>query len=265
MWKIAAIMFILGTAGLVQAQQPNPTVEIILDQPTAQMGQTVTAQVYVRGAVNMAGSDVGISVDPACLTVIDRQLGEFLPTEADKGGYSAFSELNAHDTRLAASLIRRSHIANGDGVFFRVRLQVTCETGVAPVTVSFVELTQIEDLEAENATFLVYKMDKGNINTVNTQLVINARGNTTPNVVTAPVDATAVIGGTPTGETSISTAVSTPAIQATMDTVRDETAESTQQSPLVLVIVVGLALVGLATLVVVVRIVRRQSRNNNQE
>ena len=199
-WKLALVMLSLATAGMTLAQEPNPTVEIVLDPPTAAIGQTVTAEVIVRGAVNIAGTDIGITVDPTCLRVVERIPGEFLPTKSEEGGFSAFSELNDHDTRLAASLLRRSHIANGDGVFFRATLEVTCEEGIAPVEVSFVELTGIEDLEAENATFIVYKLDLGNVTTSSAQLTIAPAAQVTESatdVVTATATPTVSTDATP--------------------------------------------------------------------
>src|SRR5215212_6075936 len=141
--KFILILLSLGTLSSVFAQQPKPTVAIVLNQLTAQMGDTVGMYVEVRGGVNIAGADIGIKVDPTCLKITDRQIGEYLPVEADKKGFSAFSELHDHDTRLAASLLKDGPIANGNGVFYRVKLQVICEQGNAPLDVSFVELTSM--------------------------------------------------------------------------------------------------------------------------
>lgn len=177
--KYALIVLCLTTVGTALAQAPNPTVEIVLNPPIAQMGQTIIAEIYVRGAVNIAGTDVGITVDPTCLRIVERQTGEFLPTEAEQGGFSAFSELHDHDTRLAASLLQRSHIANGEGVFFRATLEITCESGIAPLNVSFAELTAIEDLQAENAKFITYTLADSTVETINAQLAIGPAGSVT--------------------------------------------------------------------------------------
>jgi hypothetical protein len=173
MMKYALIALCLGTASTLMAQAPRPSVEIVLNPPTAQKGQTITADVYVRGAVNIAGTDIGMTVDPACLRIVERQPGEFLPTEAEAGGFSAFSEQHDHDTRLAASLLQRSYIANGDGIFFRTTLEVLCESGVAPLNVSFAELTGIEDLEAENAKFVTYTLADDTVEVIDAQLAIS--------------------------------------------------------------------------------------------
>jgi hypothetical protein len=179
MLKYALIALCLGTASTLMAQAPRPSVEIVLNPPTAQKGQTITADVYVRGAVNIAGTDIGVTVDPACLRIVERQPGEFLPTEAEAGGFSAFSEQHDHDTRLAASLLQRSHIANGDGIFFRTTLEVLCESGVAPLNVSFAELTGIEDLEAENAKFVTYTLADDTVEAINAQLSVGPAGSVT--------------------------------------------------------------------------------------
>jgi hypothetical protein len=219
--------------------QPNPTVEIVLSQPTAQMGQTIIAEVYVRNAVNIAGADVGITVDEECLRITDRQTGEFLPTESEQGGFSAFSELNEHDTRLAASLIQRSHIANGDAVFFRATMEVTCERSTAPLNVSFVELTGIEDLEAENATFLVYTLDEGNVDTINAQLAIGPAGQVTP-IATVTSEAPAV-------DTS-ATPVPAPV-------------EAAPQTQPLLIVAVTLMVIAVGGLLLLLLVARRRSRN----
>lgn len=198
---VAIALVVMGTVIPVFAQS-GPTVEITLSQPTAQVGDTITADVFVRGAVNMAGTDVGISVDPLCLRVLERQTGTFLPTDSAQGGFSAFSELNEHDTRLAASLLQGGPIANGDGLFFRAVLKVTCEAGIAPLTVTFAELTGIVDPSVEDMVYVTYRLDNGTVNAVNTQLVIGGQSaaavtadapdqsSATPSAV-APAEATA--------------------------------------------------------------------------
>jgi hypothetical protein len=192
------ITFLLAPASIALGQAVNPTVEIVLDNPSASIGDTLTAEVIIRNAVNIAGADVGISVDPTCLRIVERTPGEFLPTKSEEGGFSAFSELNEHDTRLAASLLGRSRIAQGDGVFYRATLEVTCEGGFAPVEVSFVELTGIEDLEADNTRFIVYKLDTGNVTATNAELTVGPAAQATPIPTTAPAATAEATPVTPT-------------------------------------------------------------------
>lgn len=236
-WKFVLIVFWLGIGSAAQAQQSNPTVEIVLDQSAAQRGQLITAEVYVRNAVNIIGTDIGITVDPTCLRIIERQTGEFLPIEESKGGMSAFSELHDHDTRLAAALIRRSHIPDGDGVFFRVTLEVVCENGSAPVNVSFVELTGIEDLSAENAKFLIYKIDLGNVSTINAQVAIASQ-----TVVTAVSTQT---------QPSQNTATALPT--GTIDVPVDTNPAQTQTLLIIALSLMALSALGLIILVILYR------------
>src|SRR5258706_9616206 len=150
--KITLLLLILIflTAARTTLAQSNPTVEIVLVQPTAQQGGTVAADVYIRNAVNLGGADIGITVDGQCLLIVDRQPGSFLPTTADKGGFSPFAELHDHDTRFAAAVIDRSKIANGDGIFFTVQLKATCTKGTAQVKVTFAQLSSYKDPAAKD-------------------------------------------------------------------------------------------------------------------
>ncbi|MBW4437249.1 MAG: hypothetical protein KME04_08950 [Pleurocapsa minor GSE-CHR-MK-17-07R] len=232
--RIVAIALIFMGIIVPALAQSGPTVEIVLSQPMAQIGDTVTADVFVRGAVNMAGTDIGISVDPLCLSVLERQTGTFLPIESEQGGFSIFSELNEHDTRLAAALLQGGPIANGDGLFFRAVLKVTCETGIAPLTVTFAELTGIVDPSVEDNVYVTYRLDGGTVVAVNTQLVIGGQS------------AAAVTADAPDQSSATPSAVA-PA----------ETSAQVQTQPFaqiaLAVLCVGIVLAGLFIVIVIVR------------
>jgi hypothetical protein len=226
--KAVLLLLIWCIAGMVLGQETSPTVEIVLSRSTAQPGDIIDADVYIRNAVNIAGADVGITVDNACVRIIDRENGDFLPTKSEQGGFSAYSDLKEDGTRLAASLLGRSRIANGDGLFFRARLEVSCDAGTAPINVSYVELTQIEDPTAQNTAFIVYRMGEENtVSTTNAQLTI------------APAaQATAVPTEAATDVPVVSTA--TPAPTAPV-----EAPQSTQTLLIVVIVLVMVLLIGL--------------------
>jgi len=199
---------ILLTTTITAKAQSNPTVEIVLTQPTAQQGDTVSIDVYVRHAINLGGADIGITVDAPCLTILDREPGTLLPSTADTGGYSPFAELHAHDTRFAAVVTDRSKIVSGDGIFFRVRAKVTCAKGIAPLTVSFAQLASYKDPTAKDIQLISYKMATNSVMLINAQLAIGPAGQvtaippqtaaptqplvTTPNVTPVPMPITTV-------------------------------------------------------------------------
>ena len=230
---IAVLLVSLLSVATGVLAQSSPTVEIILSQATAQPGDIITADVMIRNAVNVGGADVGITVDE-CLKIVERQPGDFLPTKAEEGGFSPFSELNEHDTRLAAAIIDRTKLANGDGVFFRVQLEVLCEVSEASLTVSFAEFSAYADPTATEITLVGYTLGAGTVNTTSAQLAIGAAAQVTE----VPTD---VVSATPT-----------PAPVAPVE------APQTDQTLLILVIVlVMVTLVGLI-LFALVRYLRRR-------
>lgn len=168
------VFFLLWANVSTLFAQTNPTVEIVLDRRTAQQGERVNADIYIRNGVNIGGADIGITVDEQCLRIADRQVGAYIPSSGEAGGFSPFSELNEHDTRFAAAITDRTKVGNGDGVFYRVALDVTCEEGIAPLTVVFGQIAGYADPNAESVELVRYEMETGNVNVINTQLVIGA-------------------------------------------------------------------------------------------
>ena len=154
----------------------------------------------------------------------------------------AFSELHDHDTRLGTSILKGGPIANGDGVFFRAKLEVTCTTGIAPINVSYVVLTQIEEPGNKNTNFVIYRLNQGTVTTINAQLAIGPAGSVTA-VPTQTLEATV-------------TAPSTPEIAPVAPVV---TSTSQNQTLLIIALsVMALSVIGLLILFVVAR--RRRKR-----
>ena len=81
---IASSLFADRSKQRMQAQA-NPIVEIVLSQPTATRGNIITADVYVRNAVNIARADIGISVTTQCLKIVDRQQDGYLSSSTEGG------------------------------------------------------------------------------------------------------------------------------------------------------------------------------------
>lgn len=233
------LLFCLMTASAVLAQS-NPTVEVVLSQPTAQQGDTITADVYVRNPLNLAGADIGITTDDQCLKIVDRQAGSLLPDSTNgAGAFSPFSELKDHETRLAVAVTDRTKIANSDGIFFTVKMQVMCATGTAPVTVSFGELSAYKDPKAAEVELVAYTMSAGTLNTVNAQLAVGPAGQVTA-IPTQPVP-TSVVPIQPTSVAPV-------------------TGPTPTQSPLVLAII----LIIIVTIVIFVVLVIVSRRRNNE-
>lgn len=198
--KIILFLLFLPTTASITFAQSNPTVEIVLSQPSAQQGDIITADVYVRNALNIAGADIGISVDEGCLRIIDREAGGFLPSITEGSSFSPFSELHDHDTRLAVAITDRTKFSVGDGVFFQTQLQVICEEGIAPLTITFAELSAYEDPSAAEISLISYTMTTNTVTAINAQLAIGPQGSVTAAAV-------------PTSETSLTTVpVATPEI-----------------------------------------------------
>lgn len=242
----SVLLIVLLTVGAVSAQE-IPSIDIVLSQPTAQLGETVDAEVYVRNGVNVGGVDIGIAVDESCLRILDRQPGDYLPTTDAEGAFSAFAELNDHDTRLALALTDRTKYANGDGLFYRVPMEVTCDLGMAAVRVTYAQVSSYVDPSAEIIEIASYDLDEGTLTASNAQLEVVAAGQlpvTEASVTVAP-DQTTV-------EPS-NTVEATPVV--TQPAEITQPAESTQTNTLwiaaLLLIVIGFT--GLIALFVVVR------------
>ena len=261
MKKLLIVLFICLATSAVLAQD-NPTVEIVLSQSTAQQGDIITADVYVRNAVNVAGIDIGITVDNICLRINDRQPGDYLPTTSEEGAFSPFSELNDHDTRFAAALTDRSKNASGDGVFYRVELEVTCETGTARLDFSYAKLSTYADPTAESVSLISYELGDGTLNAINTQLTIVPAGQVT---IVAPLTATptTLVDATPT---TLVDATPTTLVDATPTTLVDATPVSalsvceSQKQRLLMVIAVLAGLI-IILLAIVALLVSRHPRS----
>ncbi|MBC7809843.1 MAG: hypothetical protein H7175_01780 [Burkholderiales bacterium] len=234
--KIVLLMICLAAIGSVSAQS-NPTVEIVLSQPTAQQGDIVTADVYVRNGVNVAGVDIGLTTDEECLRIVERQPGDYLPTTGEQGGFSPFEEMTDHATRFAAALTDRTRYANGDGIFFSIQLEVTCEEGTAPLDITYAKIATYEDPSAVEINLISFDMAEDTLNAIGAQLAIGPADQVTP-IATATSEAGEAISATPAPTT--------------------EAAPQSQTLIVVAVIMIVVAVGGLLLLLLVAR--RRRSR-----
>lgn len=190
--------------------QSNPTVEIVLSQTTAHTGEMVTANVYIRNAVNVGGADIGITVDEGCLRIVSVENGTFLPTSAENGGYSPFYEVHNHDTRLAAAITDRAKLATGEGIFFSAQLEVICASGTAPLQVSFAELSAYQNPASETIDLIAYTLGAGTVTIINTQLEIVSDGNAAVGATSAPSETAVAPATTSSSENAVATLVNTP-------------------------------------------------------
>jgi hypothetical protein len=152
--------------------QSGPTVAIEMAAMQAVPGDTVTANVMIRNGKNIAGADVGIETDE-CLRIVQRTQGSFLPDPAN-GGFTVFDETTEHTSRLAVAITDRAKIANADGVFFQVDMEVLCSAGAGEATVSFAELSAYRDPAAEQIELVAYTFADDTLAGTNAQLVIDA-------------------------------------------------------------------------------------------
>lgn len=239
--KLALFVLCLS-AGAVMAQN-KPSVDIVLSAITAQQGDTLTADVYIRNATTVGGVDVGITTDDTCLHVLDRQPGNFLPSSDEDGAFSPFSELTDHGTRYAVALTDRTRHASGDGLFYRVQLAVTCAQGTGTLSVSYAKVSSYADPNAEIIDLVSYSLDDGTLETNGTYVTIGSPGD---NTAAATEEA----------------ATSTPAPDASVTPATGETQPESQSSPLIFVV---LAVVVLASVVFIFFLVRRLWRSDDEE
>lgn len=243
----AAIVIVFITSNRIFAQT-EPSVEIILSQPTAQFGDTVTADVVLRNGTNIGGADIGMQVDERCLQITGVELGTFLPSAEGQGGFSPFSETTDHTTRQAIAITDRSKLATGSGIFYRVQLEVICDGGTAPLTINFAELSAYRDPAAETIDLIAYRLTDGTLTVFNTQLEIVAPdGSTAVPVPTQQPSSDA----TPQPDTTPSTQPEQPAAQP--------------EQPVALLIILPLACLGVIFLIVVFWIMRRPVRKDDEE
>lgn len=153
------------------AQSANPSVEVVLSTDQAQAGDTIYADVVIHNGHNIGGADVGITTDD-CLRVVERQAGNYLPTTAEDGGFSPFAELSDHATRFAASIIDRTRIVNGDGTFYRVKMEVTCNDATPEVKVTFAQLASFVAPDTTSNELIGYKLEQGNLSAVHDTVTV---------------------------------------------------------------------------------------------
>lgn len=231
--------------------QSNPIIEIVLSQPTAKFGDIVKADVYIRNATNLGGADIGIKVDDTCLRISNRTAGTFVASTGENGGFSPFSEQHDHDTRFAAAITDRSKLANGEGVFYSVDLQVICENGVAPLTVVFGELSAYKDPNAAQIEFLAYTLTAKTTSAINTQLIVGSA--VAPTATVGPTAAPGEQQVAPTAVAGSRTATPVPA------------AEAASQPPVTLIAVICLSGVGLLILIAAFVILRRRKDEDEDD
>lgn len=242
------VILVLGLMASAVVAQNNPTVEIVLSQPTAHLGEMITADIVVRDAVNVGGLDIGITTDDQCLRIVDRQPGSYLPTESEQGAFSALSEMSDHATRFAAALVDRTKYVSGDGVFYQVQLEVTCETGTAALNFTYAQVSSYVDPSAEIIDVISYDLSKNTLNPINAQLTVSGQA------------ATAEIQSTPDSVETV-TAVELTAEPETVV----EAPVAPEESPVSVDLIVALALLGIFFLGLTFWYFRRISSSDNED
>jgi hypothetical protein len=180
--KLGGLLVILFAAHALVAQS-NPTVGIVLGQPSARFGDIVSADVYVQGATNVGDIDIAMTVDKECLRIVDRQAGSFFPLSED-GAFSPLSELNEHSTRLAIALPDGGEHPSGDGIFYTVRLEVTCARGVAALNITNAKLISFGEPIGGDVSLISYALEDGTLNAMSVRLPIGSDGEVMPMATT---------------------------------------------------------------------------------
>ena len=165
-------LLVFLTAMPILAQDTNPMVEIVLSTDQAQLGDTIYADVFIHNGKAIAGADIGITTD-SCLRVVERQPGNYLPSTSENGGFSPFEELTDNGIRFAASITNRAYIANGDGIFFRAVLEVTCDEATPIVSVTFAQLAALADLNSDSNELIGYSLQQRNISILSDSLIVS--------------------------------------------------------------------------------------------
>ncbi|MEO0564658.1 MAG: hypothetical protein AAF125_21315 [Chloroflexota bacterium] len=155
-------VFMIGF-GVITAQAQAASlaerVEVVFDRTDARAGQIVNADVFVRGANNLAGVDIELATDD-CLRVVDLQAqDDLLPMTDSNRVFTVRGTYSDHSARLAGTVIGRDITGNGDGLYMRVPMRVLCDTGAASVDVVKAEmvddLTQFEQVPTVGASLMV--------------------------------------------------------------------------------------------------------------
>jgi hypothetical protein len=153
------------------AQSASPSVEIVLSTDEAQDGDTIYADVVIHDGQALAGADIGITTG-ACLRVVDRQPGNYLPSTSENGGFSPFEALTENSTRFAVAVTDRARIASGDGTFYRVAMEVTCDDAEPEVSVTFAELAALAQPGTDSNELLGFSLEQGSISVVSDSLTV---------------------------------------------------------------------------------------------
>ncbi|NND75058.1 MAG: hypothetical protein HKN44_08635 [Ilumatobacter sp.] len=170
------LLILFGSVGLAeQAPAPaGPTVAVEIGATEAVPGETVTASVHIRNGTNIAGADVAVETDD-CLRIVSQTPGDYLPTSGG-GGFVVFDETTDNSSRLAVAITDRSALANADGIFFEVEMDVLCDYGDPPIRVSFAELSAYVDPAADPVELIAYRQEEGADTTTDADVTLVAVG-----------------------------------------------------------------------------------------
>ena len=160
---LTVLILISVTAAMAQVY---PSVDVSLNASRAQINELIYADVMVRNGVNIAGADVELAVEGNCLRVEGMEPGSYMPTSGDRG-FTVFKANTETTARLAANVLGRENVLQGDGVFFRVPLRVVCNDNDS-TTVRIAQAQLVDDQLTE------FKLVDGLLNTTNAVLTVGA-------------------------------------------------------------------------------------------
>lgn len=179
LWMLTALV-----VAALPAYQQMPVVEIVPEATTVRPGDSVTVAVWIRNVTGVVGADVGIETDGQCLVIASREGGTLLPLDSEDASYTVLDEQTENATRLAAVNIDGDDTSGtGDGVYFSVVLDATCDAGIADVRVSIADVSVRTGTDPTAMQMRALSMDDGSIATQSVQITISTAPRTP---VTAP-------------------------------------------------------------------------------
>lgn len=235
--RLGLILVWLAVFRVVVAQS-DPIIEVQLHPAAARSGAHVLADVYVRNAAAVYAMDIGITVDERCLKIVRRRDGSSESGNSQSGGFAPFSILNDHDTRYAASLGDALKTTSGEGLFYQVELEVTCEIGLARIAVSHAELSALNDAPVQATSVVTYRLSDHTLH------VLDAAVEVRP-------DAPEVVG-TPSGRETVFLAAGAQVSRG-----------NNELRPVLIVVAVSLVIVASGMLAFVFRSLRRRATGND--
>jgi len=176
-WLVAALLLLLALPALAQSQADMMRIEVQFDAENAAHGDIIYADVIVRAEnvdTYISGVDVGIEVSNECLRMAgEREVMDYLTIGDEFASMVFIDEASETQNRYARLISLPDQYAQGDGVFFRVPLEVLCTAGETGVDVYTAEILSYRDpLSQTDPGTLRASTNQGNLLTTSASVSI---------------------------------------------------------------------------------------------